>query len=108
MRDIMDRGSVGMVCSFAFLFYLFALERMGTRLGWSTQYSPDPDMEATFSTESKTFSANVKCPTALSSAATAINEICRMSSGWLFQSEGCDQALATLIDVLSESCITDD
>jgi hypothetical protein len=28
MRDIMDRGSVGMVCSFAFLFYLFALERM--------------------------------------------------------------------------------
>jgi hypothetical protein len=103
----MDRGSVGVVCSFAFLFHLFALERMGTRLGWSTQYSPDPDMEATFSKEWKTFSANVKCPTVLSSAATAINEICRVGWGLLFQSEGCGQALATLIGVLSESCITD-
>jgi hypothetical protein len=38
MRDIMDRGSVGMVCSFAFLFYLFALERMGTCTGRSTGF----------------------------------------------------------------------
>jgi hypothetical protein len=68
----------------------------------------DPDTEAAVSNGSENFSANVKCPTALSSAATAINEICRVGSGPLFQSERCDQALATLIDVLSESCITDD